>query len=219
MMWAGWIVAAVVGAVLLARHLQASSYGEQHKQDQQKREEVVLGLREDLEDTRASARRQIRSAQEDARYSTAELIKGILPVDDALGRALGASLDNPETYREGVELVRRQLEMSLRSSGAVPVEPELETRFDPHTQECVTEIPGPENGQPVVHAVVRRGWKLHDRLLRPAEVVLARRELVSNPDSGSSSHEPNAEVDVQEGTAQEVQEELEVQEEAVVESA
>jgi molecular chaperone GrpE len=93
---------------------------------------------------------------------------------DDFDRAL--SIDAPpeaQSYRAGFELIHRQLGDLLRKRGVTPIEV-LGTDFDPHLHQAVAydEAPGAREGE--VIGELRRGYKLGDRLLRPAMVRVAK---------------------------------------------
>ncbi|MCA1584618.1 MAG: nucleotide exchange factor GrpE [Acidobacteria bacterium] len=78
-----------------------------------------------------------------------------------------------ETYRAGVELIARQLKDLLRKRGVTPIEA-LGADFDPHVHQAVAydEEPGAREGEIV--GEMRKGYKIGDRLLRPAMVKVAK---------------------------------------------
>ena len=108
------------------------------------------------------------------RMANAALIINILPVLDDLERAL-ASLDislSGLTWFDGIRLIYRKLLLVLENAGVRQIEAEGRT-FDPRFHEAVMHAPGPEGK---VVAEVQRGYKLHDRVLRPAMVVVGKGE-------------------------------------------
>jgi len=119
-------------------------------------------------------RRMEQERDEARRMSNAALIINILPVLDDLERAL-ASLDISLaglTWFDGIRLIYRKLLLVLEASGVRQIEAEGEP-FDPRFHEAVMHGPGPEGK---VVAEVQRGYKLHDRVLRPAMVVVGKGE-------------------------------------------
>ena len=100
-----------------------------------------------------------------------DVVRDLLPVADNLERALAAqgSLDG---LRRGVEMTLRQLHEGLRRLGVVEVAA-LGERFDPKLHEAVSHREDPTVDGPRVVAELQRGYLLHDRLLRPALVVVA----------------------------------------------
>jgi molecular chaperone GrpE len=115
-----------------------------------------------------------RERRETTEQAAADLIRELLPVVDDLERALQAEAgaDGAEAYRKGVELIHQQLLEVLRKRGVTPIEA-VGARFDPHLHQAViTEVsPGHQEGDVIEE--FRRGYKLGDRLLRPAMVKVA----------------------------------------------
>ena len=102
----------------------------------------------------------------------------ILPVMDACERArdsFGAVDDAHQTleqYREGVELLYKQLGNTLDRLGVVPIEAEGK-KFDPHLHEAVSREVTPDFDENTVTRELRRGYLFQERLLRPVQVVVA----------------------------------------------
>jgi molecular chaperone GrpE len=99
------------------------------------------------------------------------LVKELLPVLDDLERALEAAASHEEAkLEEGVRLVHRQLAEVLRKEGLAEVE--TDGRFDPHQHEALLAQPSDAEEGSVID-VVQKGYRLGDRVLRPARVVVA----------------------------------------------
>ena len=99
------------------------------------------------------------------------LVKELLPVLDDLERALAAAEEHEEAkLEEGVRLVHRELAAALAREGLA----EIETNgvFDPHVHEALLSQPS-EAEEGSVLEVVQKGYRLGDRVLRPARVVVA----------------------------------------------
>ncbi len=127
-------------------------------------------------------RRAEQDRDESRRFSHASLIINLLPILDDFERAFG-SLDARLaglTWLDGMRLIYRKLGALLESAGVRPIEAEGQT-FDPRYHEAVAHAEG-EEGK--VIAEVQRGYKLHDRVLRPAMVVVG-----SGKEQGTRSKE------------------------------
>jgi molecular chaperone GrpE len=99
------------------------------------------------------------------------IVKELLPVLDDLERALEAADHHEEAKLEdGVKLVHRQLEQLLEKEGLAPVE--TDGMFDPHVHEALLTQPS-EGEEGAVIEVLQKGYRLGDRVLRPARVVVA----------------------------------------------
>jgi molecular chaperone GrpE len=115
-----------------------------------------------------------RMAREQAEFTVRaneRLVKELLPVLDDLGRALEAAEKHEEAkLEEGVRLVHRQLAELLRKEGLAEIE--TDGKFDPHVHEALLTQPS-EAPEGSVIDVVQKGYKLGERVLRPARVVVA----------------------------------------------
>jgi molecular chaperone GrpE len=115
-----------------------------------------------------------RSAREQAALSeraNERLVKELLPVLDDLGRALEAAAEHEEAkLEEGVRLVHRALSDLLTKEGLAEID--TDGKFDPHFHEALLSQPSDEAEGTVIE-VVQKGYKLGDRVLRPARVVVA----------------------------------------------
>jgi molecular chaperone GrpE len=99
------------------------------------------------------------------------LVKELLPVLDDLERALVAAEEHEEAkLEEGVRLVHRELVSALSREGLVEIE--TDGRFDPHVHEALLTQPS-EAEEGAVIEVLQKGYRLGDRVLRPARVVVS----------------------------------------------
>jgi molecular chaperone GrpE len=116
-------------------------------------------------------KRAARDQADFALRANERLVKELLPVLDDLGRALEAAEKHEEVkLEEGVRLVHRQLAELLRKEGLAEIE--TDGKFDPHVHEALLTQPS-EAPEGSVIDVVQKGYKLGDRVLRPARVVVA----------------------------------------------
>lgn len=117
-----------------------------------------------------------RERQSTAQSAAADLIEELLPLVDDLERALKAEAPAAaETYRQGVELIYRQLLDALKRRGVRPIEA-LGADFDPHYHQAVSHEPAQDRREGEVIEEFRRGYMLGDRLLRPSMVKVAKGE-------------------------------------------
>jgi molecular chaperone GrpE len=99
----------------------------------------------------------------------------LLPVLDSLERALATGSTDRDFY-DGVAATHRLFLAALREAGAEPIE-SVGQPFDPNLHEAVAAVPADGEVEPgTVVREVRRGWRLGDELLRPAQVVVATAE-------------------------------------------
>jgi molecular chaperone GrpE len=115
-----------------------------------------------------------RERREQADWAAADVLTELLPLVDDLERALQADAETgTDAYRKGVELIHKQMLDLLRRRGVTAVEA-VGRPFDPREHQAVTHeaVPGHADGEVVEE--FRRGYKLRDRLLRPAMVKVAK---------------------------------------------
>jgi molecular chaperone GrpE len=115
-----------------------------------------------------------RDLAQERRYACAPLVREELPVLDNLQRALAAARQAGEEgpLVQGVTMVQSQLAEILRRFGIVPINPQGQP-FDPMQHESVLEEPRSDVDPGTVVRVLETGYRLHDRMLRPARVVVA----------------------------------------------
>jgi molecular chaperone GrpE len=102
------------------------------------------------------------------------LVKELLPVLDDLERALEAASEHQEgKLEEGVRLVQRELREALGKEGLLEIE--TNGNFDPHVHEALLSQPSEEDEGAILE-VLQKGYRLGDRVLRPARVVISQGE-------------------------------------------
>jgi molecular chaperone GrpE len=137
-------------------------------------------------------KRSDRERAEAANLIKSSVLVELLPVLDACERAL-RSFDSPadqpvklQTYRDGFELLHKQLSDTLNRLGVVPFEVRGE-KFDPHRHEALGHLETLEHEDNTVIEELRRGYLYKDRLLRPAQVVVASRPKPPGEENPSRS--------------------------------
>jgi molecular chaperone GrpE len=101
------------------------------------------------------------------------LVKELLPVLDDLERALEACDSERGRVEEGVRLVQRELREALGKEGLVEIE--TNGNFDPHVHEALLSQPSEQDDGAILE-VLQKGYRLGDRVLRPARVVVSQGE-------------------------------------------
>jgi molecular chaperone GrpE len=110
--------------------------------------------------------------------SQSAILRDILPVIDGFDRALkyfdetDAGAGSVEKYREGVELLCRQVLDTLAQAGVTPIESEGKP-FDPHQHEAVSRAETSEVDEGTIVSELRRGYMFKESLLRPSQVIVA----------------------------------------------
>jgi molecular chaperone GrpE len=115
-----------------------------------------------------------RDRKEMIDWAAAEVLSDLLAIVDDFDRALAADAPpEADAYKSGLELIHRQLVELLKKRGVTPVDA-LGADFDPHQHQAVAyeEVEGAREGEVV--DVLAKGYKLGDRLLRPAIVKVAK---------------------------------------------
>jgi len=142
-------------------------------------------------------RRAEQEREELRRFGNVSIIINLLPILDDFERAF-ASLDSHLaglSWFDGMLLIYRKLRQLLENAGVRPIETEGQA-FDPRFHEAVAHVEG-EEGK--VISEVQRGYKLHDRVLRPAMVVVGKgtrqEPRAGSEERGREEERPNKEED------------------------
>ncbi|MDN5865270.1 MAG: nucleotide exchange factor GrpE [Gammaproteobacteria bacterium] len=130
----------------------------------------ALRLAAEIENMRRRSARDLENAH---RYGHERFAAELLPVADSLDLALSSAGDAPEGVREGLEMTLKLLHDIFASHHIEVIDPAGEP-FDPEFHEAMATQPGGEVAPDHVLEVVQKGYRLHDRLLRPARVIVAR---------------------------------------------
>jgi molecular chaperone GrpE len=118
-------------------------------------------------------KRNAKQQQEYREYALAEALTTLLPILDSLDRALKTNAVSVEDFRSGIELIDKQFHDALAKLGVQPVPAEGEL-FDPNLHQAVQMVETSDTEDNHVIDELQRGYKLKDRLLRPAMVRVAR---------------------------------------------
>jgi molecular chaperone GrpE len=117
-------------------------------------------------------KRVAREHAELTRRANERLLNELLPVLDDLERALEAAAEHEEAkLEEGVQLVHRSLASLLERHGLSEID--TEGAFDPHVHEALLAQPGEGAEEGAVLQVLQKGYRLGDKVLRPARVIVA----------------------------------------------
>lgn len=154
------------------------------KLDEQR--EAWLRALADAENARKRAQADISQAR---KYAAERIVEDLLQVMDGLEATLGASSASADALRTGVELTQRQLRNAFDRAGVADVNPAPGQRFDPHRHQAMAAVESDQEPNTVV-AVLQKGYTLHDRVVRPALVSVAKAKAVEkgagNPTSDSN---------------------------------
>ena len=137
-------------------------------------QEDMLRMQADM----VNLRKRLVREHEKTRLRTLERFMGdLLPVRDSLERGLEAASDpaaTVEALREGKQLIMKMLNKAMGDHGLKIIDPTGEL-FDPEKHEAMTMMPSEQHDENTVIDVIEKGYQLHDRLIRPAKVVVSRK--------------------------------------------
>jgi len=121
-------------------------------------------------------KRAVREKEDAVKYANASFLERLVPILDNFELGLAAARNDPSgaAILSGMEMVARQLQDFLRDSGVEPVDPQAGTPFDPNLHEAIGQEESRQVPEGAVLRQLRKGFKLRDRLLRPATVVVSK---------------------------------------------
>ncbi|MGH8593116.1 MAG: nucleotide exchange factor GrpE [Gammaproteobacteria bacterium] len=145
---------------------------EDARQKAQENWEGLLRTRAELENQRKRSAREVENA---LKFGSERLVSEFLPVKDSLELGLSASEQaaDLESLKEGMTLTLKLLDSALDKCSVKELNPVGE-KFDPQFHQAMTVQEAPETEPGTVLSVVQKGYLLHDRLLRPAMVIVAK---------------------------------------------
>ncbi|RJQ45343.1 MAG: nucleotide exchange factor GrpE [Gaiellales bacterium] len=147
-----------------------------HRQVLKERDEYLDTLQRLQADFANYRKRVARESDASSSRVTAEIVEELLPVLDNFERALKAAVEHDEkVLSEGVQLVYRQLREVLDRRGLCEIEAAGED-FDPSHHEAVLCQPSEEHPEGRVIDVLEKGYRVHDKVVRPARVIVSEGE-------------------------------------------
>lgn len=138
-------------------------------------------------------KRVAREKEELARFTAERVVTALLPALDNLERALDAAQQQGDQTAliEGIQQVHSQFRRTLEEFGLKEVAAHAGHPFDPNLHEAVSQAPSAEQPEGHVLEQLQRGYKLADRLLRPARVVVSKGPPTTGPSEASN---PESEI-------------------------
>jgi len=134
-------------------------------------EDTVLRLRAELDNSQKRSVAEIGKAH---KYGIERLLLELLPVVDNLENALNNLSENvSESDREGIDLTLKSFESALDKFGISPIYP-ISEDFDPINHEAVSVVKDEKHADNKIVEVMQKGWRLHERVIRPARVVVIK---------------------------------------------
>ncbi len=124
-----------------------------------------------------------RRAQDDiakaGKFASEKFAGELLAVKDSLEAALASQNQDAAALRAGVELTLKQLVAAFDKSSVSEINP-LEERFDPHRHQAISQVEADGEPNRVIN-VLQKGYALHERILRPALVVVSKARAAAEP--------------------------------------
>jgi molecular chaperone GrpE len=119
-------------------------------------------------------KRAARELDDKLRYANMSLLRDLLPVLDNVDRAIQAAEQNADgnALLDGFKMVQQQMEAALKQHHCQPIEA-LHAPFDPHVHHAVMQQPSNEHPANTVLMVTQNGYILHDRVVRPSQVIVS----------------------------------------------
>jgi molecular chaperone GrpE len=142
-------------AELEAKHAEAS--------------DAFLRAKAEAENTRRRAEEEVSKAR---KYAVEGFADSLVPVKDSLEAAIALPSATPEQLLEGVHATLRQLSAALERNKVLELNPPAGAKFDPHQHQAISVVPADQEANTVV-TVLQKGYRIADRVLRPALVTVA----------------------------------------------
>lgn len=136
-------------------------------------------------------RRARRDVEDAAKYGVASAARPLLEVADTLARALDSVPENADealrNFVAGIEATQRALLQALEKMGVQPIAAAPGQQLNPHEHEVMFEVDSADIDHGAIVQVLEQGYKIHDRLLRPARVSVAKnaKSAPATPPEGS----------------------------------
>jgi molecular chaperone GrpE len=131
--------------------------------------DAFLRAKAEAENTRRRAEEEVSKAR---KYAVESFADSLVPVKDSLEAAIAIPAATPEQLLEGVHATLRQLTAALERNKVLELNPAPGTKFDPHQHQAISMVPAEQEANTVV-AVLQKGYRIADRVLRPALVTVA----------------------------------------------
>lgn len=143
------------------------------EEDLARHRDAMLRMQAEMENLR---KRLLRDVERSRKFALERIMKDLLEVRDSMERGLAAADDSAtvESLREGQELVLKMLSKVMQDHELELIDPAGQP-FDPEWHEAMTVLPSADVDENTVLEVLQKGFKLRDRLIRPARVVVSKK--------------------------------------------
>lgn len=138
-----------------------------------KNKDLALRLQADMENLRRRTRLDLEEAH---KFALKKFVDALIPAMDSMEMGMDAAAKEEatkESIREGVEMTFKQMLDVLAEFNVERIDPKGE-KFNPQDHEAMTMIPSPDHESQMIVDVIQKGYKLNDRLVRPARVIVAQ---------------------------------------------
>jgi molecular chaperone GrpE len=142
----------------------------------QEHHDAWLRARAEADNIRRRSEQEIAQAR---KFAVERMASDLLPVVDSLEASLAAANVTTETLRDGVELTLKQLRSVLEARAIVAIDPAGQ-KFDPHQHQAMSAIESDAEPNTVLQ-VFQKGYRLHERVIRPALVAVAKAKSAPEP--------------------------------------
>ena len=146
-------------------------------------DEYLTALQRERAEFQNFRRRTSEERMRDAGLAGEDLIRKVLTVADDFDRAIEARPESiaGDPWFEGIAAIDRKLRLLLESEGVTSIDASPGRPFDPREHEAIVNMPGTDRPEGEVVEEIRRGYRLRDRVIRPALVAVASNTTDNNP--------------------------------------
>jgi molecular chaperone GrpE len=164
---------------------------EELKDAQARAEEYLAGLQRERAEFANYRRRTSEEREAMLGLAGEDLIRKVLTLADDFDRAIEARPESvaADAWFEGIVAIDRKLRALLESEGVSPVDASPGTPFDPREHEAIANVPGTGRAEGEIVDEIRRGYRLRDRIVRPALVAVAAGPVAA-PNAGADPTAP-----------------------------
>lgn len=151
----------------------AGEAGRTESEEMERMREAMLRLKAEMDNREKRLEREMTKSR---KFALESLMRDLVQVLDSMDQALSsADAENSKTAYEGLELTHKLALQVLTSHGLEVLDP-IGERFDPSWHEAMATQPSDEIEPDCVSQVLQKGYRLNERLLRPARVIVAKGE-------------------------------------------
>ena len=153
--------------------------------------EYLTGLQRERAEFQNFRRRTADERERDAGLAADGLLRKVVALADDFDRAIEARPEGlaDDPWVEGVAAIDRKLRLLLESEGVTPIEVVPGTPFDPREHEAIVSIPAVDQAEGTIVSELQRGYRVRDRILRPAMVAVAADGPAPGPEDGPAPYD------------------------------